>query len=167
MNAKNIMQDRLRFAEEMGILMERNGHPRISGKILGYLLIADEPYTSGEDLAQALRASKGSISTMTRFLLQLGLIEKVGVPADRRDFFRIRRGSFSSLLRSRMTQVTEFKQILEKGLALVPEKTSEAHRHLEAFHQFYDFFEKEFAALLARWEELQVNEVRHKEEMNR
>ena len=155
-------EDHLQFAEEMGILMEKSGHPRIAGKILGLLLVTPEPKVSGEDLAKRLKASKGSISTMTRFLIQLGLVEKVGVPGDRRDYFKVRPGAFGSILQARMAHVREYRLILQKGMDLAPGKNSEAYSRLSRFHEFYEFFEKEFSAVLTRWERLQSAESQHR-----
>ena len=51
------------FAEEVGIVFEQTGLPRMAGRILGWLLIAEPPHQSTEQLINALMASKGSIST--------------------------------------------------------------------------------------------------------
>ena len=65
------MEDRLQakdkqFVEEVGIVFEQTGLPRMAGRILGWLLIAEPPHQSTEQLINALMASKGSISSMTR-----------------------------------------------------------------------------------------------------
>jgi len=65
-----------RFVEEVGISFEDMSLPRMAGRILGWLFISDPPYQSIGELAEALMASKGSISTMTRLLTQLNLIER-------------------------------------------------------------------------------------------
>ncbi len=158
MTRNRIEPRQLEFAEEMGILMEQTGHPRIAGKILGLLLITSEAKTSGEDLARRLKASKGSVSTMTRFLIQLGLVEKVGVPGERRDYFKVRAGSFSSLLHARLAQVRDYRLILEKGLNIVSGEHTEASERLRRFHEFYEFFEKEFSTMLSQWEMRHSNE---------
>ena len=75
------------FIEDFGLLFEESGHPRMAGRILGCLLISDQPYLSSTEISEILQASKGSLSTMTRFLLQMGLIERVGLAGHRRDYF--------------------------------------------------------------------------------
>jgi DNA-binding transcriptional regulator GbsR (MarR family) len=47
----------------------------MAGRILGWLLISDSPHQSSEQLVNGLEASKGSISSMTRLLIQINLIE--------------------------------------------------------------------------------------------
>ena len=45
------------------------------------MLICDPPAQSAGELADVLGASKGSLSTMTRLLIQVGLIERAGLRA--------------------------------------------------------------------------------------
>ncbi len=52
---------------------------RMAGRMLGWLLICDPPHQSMNAIADVLQASKGSISTMTRLLIQLDLIERTGI----------------------------------------------------------------------------------------
>ena len=49
---------------------EQIGYPRMAGPILGWLLICDPPVQSTGELADVLGASKESLSTMTRLLIQ-------------------------------------------------------------------------------------------------
>jgi len=57
-----------RFVEEVGIFFEQSSLPRMAGRILGWLMISNPPHQTTGELTQALLASKGSISTMTRLL---------------------------------------------------------------------------------------------------
>lgn len=76
------------LVERMGLFLEREGHPRIAGRVLGYLLVSGEP-RSLDDLADALRVSKSSASTDARLLERLGIAERVTMPGDRRDYYRV------------------------------------------------------------------------------
>jgi DNA-binding transcriptional regulator GbsR (MarR family) len=76
------------FVERMGLLWEVEGLPRIAGRILGFLFIQGEP-CSLDDLASSLDVSKASVSTDARRLETLGLIHRIGVPGDRRDYYQI------------------------------------------------------------------------------
>lgn len=74
-------EDQQHFVEEFGLALERVGLPWMVGQVWGYLLISDPPHQSAEELAKALQASRGSMSTTTRSLMQMGLIDKVSFPA--------------------------------------------------------------------------------------
>ncbi|HYF62461.1 MAG TPA: MarR family transcriptional regulator, partial [Herpetosiphonaceae bacterium] len=81
--------EQMEFVERVALTYERSGLPRIAGRILGWLLICDPPAQTAGELAAALGASKGSISTMTRMLVSMGLIEHTSKRGDRRDYFHI------------------------------------------------------------------------------
>lgn len=76
------------FVESMGLFWESEGLPRIAGRIFGYLIVQPEP-CSLDDLAAALGVSKASISTDARRLEQLGLVTRVSLPGDRRDYYTV------------------------------------------------------------------------------
>lgn len=74
--------------ERMALLFERDGLPRIAGRVLGYLLLSPEP-CSLDELAEALQVSKSSVSTDARLLGRMGAVERVTIPGDRRDYYRV------------------------------------------------------------------------------
>jgi DNA-binding transcriptional regulator GbsR (MarR family) len=140
------------FIEDCGLFFEQWGLPRMAGRILGWLLISDPPYQSPSDMAQSLQASKGSISTMTRLLMQEGLIEQVGLPGERRDFFRIKEGAWTRLMSQRLAVVSAIHQLAERGFALLEKEPAGCRQRLDDFHDLYAFIERELPALLGRWE---------------
>ncbi len=143
---------RKRFAEEMGLVLEQLGLPRMAGRALGWMLVSDTPYHTLDGIAEALQASKGCISAMTRLLIQLGLVERVALPGQRRDHFRIKPGNWGALMLGRMNWVTVFRQTLERGLALIGEGDASIREPLQELHDLYAFVEREFPALYERWQ---------------
>ncbi len=142
-----------RFVEEVGIFFEQAGLPRMAGRILGWLMIAEPPHQTTGELGEALMASKGSISTMTRLLIRIGLIERISLPGQRRDCFRIKPGASYQLLKDSLAQTTAFRQLIERGLELIKGKAHVNRQWLEEMRDMYAFFEREFPALLERWEQ--------------
>ncbi len=141
------------FVEEVGIFFEQSGLPRMAGRILGWLLISDSPHQTTSELAEALMASKGSISTMTRLLIRIGLIERTSLPGKRRDYFRIKPGAWHQMFKVSLDQTTAFRQLAEHGLELLEGKAHVNRLSLEEMHNMYAFFERELPVLLERWEQ--------------
>ena len=152
---KNDRQDEeQRFVEEVGIVFEQTGLPRMAGRILGWLLISDPPHQSTDELTDALMASKGSISTMTRYLIQLGLVERLSLPGVRHDYFRLRSDAWQHMIRRGLVdEIRMVRQVAERGLELLTDKTPPTRKWLEEMRDVYTFLEREFPALLERWEE--------------
>lgn len=141
------------FAEEVGITFEQTGLPRMAGRILGWLLVADPPHQSTEQLTSALTASKGSISTTTRLLIHHGLIERISLPGVRHDYFRLRSDTWQHMIGRGLTgEIRMFRQLAERGLDLLGEKTTANSKWLKEMLDVYTFLEQEFPALLERWE---------------
>jgi DNA-binding MarR family transcriptional regulator len=141
------------FAEQLGVLFEQLGGTRMSGRLLGWLVVCDPPEQSSAQLAEALNASRGSISTATRALVAGGLIERVRFPGDRSTYFRIRPGAWPRALQAKMAAMTLFREAAERGLgelrsAGLPDSRLE---RLREFHDTYAFFEREMPALIQRY----------------
>jgi len=152
MNNKRQIEEKS-FAEEVGIFFEQSGMPRMAGRILGWLMISNPPHQTTGELTEALLASKGSISTMTRFLIRLGLIERLSLPGQRRDYFRIKGGAWNQMIQDSLVQIIVFRQLIERGLELIGDKAHFNRQWLEEMHHMYSFFEQEVPTLLERWEQ--------------
>ena len=141
------------FIEEVGLGFEKLGLPRMAGRILGWLLIANPPYQSSSELVEMLSASKGSISAMTRLLIQAGLVERVSFPGDRRDYFRIKLGAWSAVMEQRLAQIVAIRQLADRGLALLEDDRPEYSQRLREMRDLHAFFEQEWPHLLDRWKQ--------------
>ena len=64
------------FIERMGIYFEHLELPRITGRILGLLMVADRPL-SLDNMAAALQVSRASASTNIRMAIHFGAAELV------------------------------------------------------------------------------------------
>jgi predicted transcriptional regulator len=146
-------EDRARYVEDFGILIGEFGLSRMVGRVLGALLVSDPPERSAEELAEALRASRGAISSATRTLVQMGLVERRARPGERRDYFRIKPGAWDELMHRELEALSTFRQMAERGLILMDSSKPEAKRGLEEMRDFYIYWEKELPAILKRWEQ--------------
>ncbi len=144
--------ERQLFVEEVGIVFEQTGLPRMAGRIFGWLLISDPPHQNTDQIAKGLLASKGSISTTTRLLIQHGLVERLSLAGVRHDYFRLRSDALGHMVeRGIEDEVKMFRQLAEHGLGLVTSKASETRKSLEEMHALYLFLERELSVLQERW----------------
>ncbi|MBE9179411.1 MarR family transcriptional regulator [Oculatella sp. LEGE 06141] len=134
-------------------MFEIVGLPRMSGRIFGWLLISNPPQQSSSELAEVLQASKGSLSTMTRLLIQIGLIERVSLPGHRRDYFQIRPNAWTQLTKQRMAQLKAFRELAERGLKLMEGTQPPLQERLQEMRDVHAFLEQELPRLIERWEQ--------------
>ena len=142
------------FVEEAGIVFEQTGLPRMAGRVLGRLLVSDSQYQSADELAEALLASKGAISTATRHLIWYGLVERINLPGVHRVYFRIQADAWQKMIRSGLVdEIKMYRQLAEHGLELLATKTHPTPKWLAEMLAVYSFLEREVPALLERWEQ--------------
>ncbi len=140
-----------RFIEGMGLALEEDRLPRIAGRLVGLLILSPQPLRF-DHLAERLRVSRGSISTNTRLLENMGVIERVTRPGDRRDYFQINEQPgllqrVADRFRDRQAMAEEMKQ------ALVPGGGSVVVDRLDGFIRFYAILADSLHSVLAAMEQ--------------
>lgn len=138
------------FIEDISLFFEQMGLPRMAGRILGVLLIADPPEQSNTDLGEILQASKSSISTNARLLTETSLIERVPSPVPRRVYYRFKPGGWVVFMRQRLKLYASLHQIAEQGLEVLRDKPPEIRERLQEAHDMFSLIELELPALLDR-----------------
>jgi DNA-binding transcriptional regulator GbsR (MarR family) len=123
----------------------------MAGRLLGWLLVCEPPHQSARELAAALQASAGSISGTTHLLIQLHAIERISLPAERRDYFRIRSGVWGELGHERLLQVQRFRRLADLGIDAVGAE-SPRKAGLEELRDFYGYIEDAIREALLRWD---------------
>ena len=140
------------FIEQVGLITERHGMPRIAGRLLGFLLLNGEPHTLDE-LSERLQVSKASVSTNARFLESLQLIRRQTVPGDRRDFYRIGENPGEHMFELARKRLEELRQLF--ATATLPEGMSEAQARVDAWGDFYAFLLDDLDHKVERWRDQQ------------
>ena len=137
------------FIEQMGLLTEDVGMPRIAGRIMGLLLI-DETPVDLVGIADRLQVSHGSVSTNTRLLESLGVIERVTVPGDRRVRFRLGVDPAGQFLERELQRQYRLGALVRSTLdALPPEASGRAN--LEKMLAFHAIKIRRSSEMLAEW----------------
>ncbi|MEZ5063316.1 MAG: MarR family transcriptional regulator [bacterium] len=140
------------FVEEMALRYEDEGFPPMAGRLAGWLLVCEPSWQTAAELAEVLDASPASISTMTRMLIRCGLIERVAIPGQRVNGFRIKPGAAQSVMSGWLAKTTRMRQLLEHGLELVEGDPNDRSDRLREQLEFHRFIEQALPPLLERWE---------------
>jgi DNA-binding transcriptional regulator GbsR (MarR family) len=149
----SISESERSFIEEVGLVFEQTGLPRMAGRLFGWLLISDPPYQSPSELADVLHASKGSISTSVRLLTQMGFIERHIIPGSRHDNFRLPPDAIQKIIRHGLEQeIKMFRSLSDRGLELMKGIPAKRKTWLKEMQSRYAYLEKAFPALLEKYE---------------
>lgn len=153
MRKKDIHDRRLAFVEEMGLFFEKQFGPRMAGRILGWLLVCEPEEQTAAQIGEVLKASKGSISTMVRFLIQFGVVDKTSIPGERAAYYRINSTSWMEFLNRRLAMLGEMVRLENEALALQVESIPVRQQRIEALKNFHEFMIEEIPKLVKRWHE--------------
>jgi len=144
-----LTEDERVFVEDVAVVMEREGLPRMAGRIVARLLLAEPDHRSFQELRDELGASMGSISTMIRLLQQLNFVERVSVPGEGRARYRLRPHVWAARMEANTKKATQFRLLTERGLELLAGEPEEARERLVALKAAAAFWESELPAAAA------------------
>ncbi len=126
------------FAQHFGL-------PPITGRILGWLLICDPPEQSAGEIADAIGASRASLTTSMRLLTAGEFVRRRHRPGERTTFFRIDDGAWERVIRQRIIGMASLREITEDAMALIGPDSERAAR-VRAAHEFFGWLSEAFAA---------------------
>lgn len=140
------------FAEDYGVFWESAGSPRMEGRILGYLLIMEQPFISSADLATVLNASAGSVSMTTRRLVESGFVRRHAVAGDRSHYFRMESDVWGGWLAGERRFLEKQRELMERGLELIPQDPGGARERLINGRDYMTWVISYHRKMLVDWE---------------
>lgn len=148
-------KDKHQYVEDFGLVFEQFGLGQTFGRVMGWLLICDPPYQTLDEICEALDMSKSTISTTVRSMDQFGMIKRVSMRGERRHYYQINDDFWINSFLNSMQQFSGFRKMAEQGLTLMQDKSPEQHHRLQKMYELYSFLEREFPAMLKKWEDEQ------------
>lgn len=124
------------FVEQLAVLLEADGLPRVAGRIFGRLLVSAEA-RSLDELADDLDVSKASISINVRFLEEKGSVERMGRQGDRRDYYRIADDILERSLEQRIARWRRFHEAIAGARRSCAITHASVRARLEAMDEVY------------------------------
>ena len=82
----NLTEAKAQFIQSWGILATQWGINRTMAQIHALLMVTPDPL-SADDVMEKLNISRGNVNMNIRELISWGLVEKILIPGERREFF--------------------------------------------------------------------------------
>lgn len=117
------------FINQFGLATEEEGLPRNAGRILALLLLSEAP-VSFSDIAALLSSSRGGVSTNTRLLEEMKLVERQAVAGDRQDYFAVPVDIWQNQIRRQMNRDNKVLSFVQAVLDGPDDLTSSARKRL-------------------------------------
>jgi len=138
--------------EKIGIELSWVGFPPIVSRIIGFLLLANPPCQSFYQIQEFLSASKSAISYAINYLLNNNDIETVTFPGDRKRYFKLREGTWISIIKKALVQLTSPKNIFKEIAVFRQHENPEQSRSFMEISQLYELIEKKVSESVEDWE---------------
>ncbi len=126
----------------------------LMGRIVGLLIISKDPQ-SLDDIVKKLEMSKGPISQICRRLKERGLIEKVWIPGDRKDYYKAADDIFGRAYVNQINKMQDNIEIAEKYLTLAQSMDSEdaafIERQMKVMKAFYELMDEYNNKFVEAW----------------
>lgn len=139
------------FVEQMGLILQAEGLPRIAGRIMGLMIVHEGPFGFNE-LSERLSVSRASISTNTRLLEDLGVIQRTATPGDRQDYFRLSRQPYARMLRGVVRRMHRAREVVKSTQEALPQDMEGAQDRLNELDAFYEALIESFVNVIDAWE---------------
>jgi DNA-binding transcriptional regulator GbsR (MarR family) len=139
------------FVERMGLITQADGLPRIAGRIMGLMIVHGGPF-GFTDLAERLSVSRASISTNTRLLEDLGVIERTAMPGDRQDYFRLSRQPYARMLKGIVERMRRARAVVDGAQQALPKDMIGAQERLAELDAFYEELIESFGTVIEEWD---------------
>jgi DNA-binding transcriptional regulator GbsR (MarR family) len=133
------MDQRVRadYVERWARLLESQGEPRIAGRIYAHLATSEERWLSLNELAEQLDISRGSVSTNTRRLIEMGLISRVAVPGSRREHYAADADAAHGMMQRAAAASRAVEALAREGLELQSDRVAPGGESLRVMADMY------------------------------
>ncbi|MBB5916759.1 DNA-binding transcriptional ArsR family regulator [Nocardia transvalensis] len=118
--------------------------PPVAGRVLGWLMVCDPPEQSAGEIADAIGASRASLTTSLRLLIDAGFVSRIRKPGVRTVFYRVDDSAWARVVQRQIDALASFRDITTDGMALVGPDAGRASR-LRAAHDVFTWMAEVFA----------------------
>jgi DNA-binding transcriptional regulator GbsR (MarR family) len=144
--------------EKFGVLLEKFGFQRMAGRIIGFLILAEPPHKTFDEIREYLQASKSSVSIALQVLIMKNLVTYFTLPGDRKRYFKFIAESWTDMLKNDVGRGAALRDILNESVALREDDHPAFNEGLKKMADFHDFMSKIVPELINKWIEENIKE---------
>jgi DNA-binding transcriptional ArsR family regulator len=147
------------LVEQLAMTFADWGFPRMSARVLMSIMSTDEEGISALHLAERLGVTPPAISHAVRYLVQLGLLERIPVPGSRRDLYRMTTDTWYATSMSREGVYSTIAELAEEGVPVLGGPATPSGARMREMAEFYRFVREEMAGLLDKWQAVKADRL--------
>jgi len=140
------------FPDSLGALFEASGWPRLAGRVVGELMLADPPYLSTSELCERIGTSKSHLSSAITYLEALHMLDRFGRPGTRQSHYRLRDNAFLRAFDDMDQRSRALAATADRALADVPPE-SRAAAELTWMRDLYRYLARRLPEMVREFED--------------
>ncbi|WP_330338708.1 GbsR/MarR family transcriptional regulator [Streptomyces sp. NBC_00557] len=152
-----------RFVEHFAAQLVEAGVPRMPARVLAALLASDTGALTSAQLGEQLKISPAAVSGAVRYLAQVHLVSREREPGSRRERYRVHSDQWYEALTSRDAVIKRWEEALREGVSSLGPDTPAGRRLAETL-DFFEFIERDVAAMMERWRAYRESRYQRPEE---
>lgn len=137
--------------ERIGIVCDKDGFPPLAGRLLGYLMLAEPPHKSFDEIVEFLQASKSAVSNTLKFLESQKMIEYITFPGDRKRYFKMSVEKWAEVMMDKMEWLQAMHNQITLVLSLRSDSYPKFNEGLQNIRELYEIIMEEMPLMVERW----------------
>ncbi|SRR5690554_2475607 len=152
-NSIKLTPDQKQLIEKVGVMNERQGLQPAAARILALLLVSPETELGFDQIRETLNLSKSAASNSLNLLMNIGKIDYVTKPGDRKRYFRNRITRWKDDVKENFDKMNAVADVLEEVLKQRPGNTTVFNQNLKDVVDFVHYLNDRLPAIYQEWEE--------------
>ena len=150
---KNKPENIAEKVEKMGIMLEQCGFAPVPGRIMSYLLISEPPYRDFYEIQEFTKASKSTVSTTLKLLMQRDVLNYITFSGDRKRYFQVSPKGLFSIVKEQYKLSRLLNDMVSETLQHRKNSAFQRFNHeLKEVVDFNTFIHNGVQDLIAEWE---------------
>ena len=140
------------LVEEFGVMLEKFGRTPMEARVFAYLLLAEPPHQSFDEIREFLNASKSAISNALKRLQEEGSVHYITFSGDRKRYFKLNLPGWQKKLSDTAKNLVSFNAMLKETLDQRKDsRYQDFNEELQNVLKFHLYFSEELDKIIDRW----------------
>ncbi|MCU0446392.1 MAG: hypothetical protein MUE85_15905 [Microscillaceae bacterium] len=139
--------------EKIGVVCDKDGFPPLAGRLLGFLMLAEPPHKTFDEMVDFLQASKSAVSNTLKFLEAQKMVDYITFAGDRKRYFRMNVEGWGQVVGQRLDFLVNMQEKVKEVLAIRTTDHPEFNQGLHNIYLLYQTFIDELPRIIQKWEE--------------
>jgi DNA-binding transcriptional regulator GbsR (MarR family) len=139
--------------EKFGVYYKKTGHQPMVGRLMAYLMLAEPPQKTFEEIVEFLVSSKSAVSNTLNMLMYMGIVDYVKITGDRKRYFRLHQNAWNTMFEAQIQELSNLRGLVQEILDLRSEQFPELNQEISDFNSLLQLYEKEFPDILNQWKQ--------------